>query len=269
MELNIGNLRNLIVLRLHSSRIRKIKGGTIGMVSRLRELDVSLLNVCKNLGEVLVDVEKLTCLEILRASVDPMVENKVLVGRILPTSLKELITSSTVANLWEMLELETLIVERCHDGFDIVPPTKEINDEEEWWKLSKLHFLRLEITKIVRLPLSANLSRLHIYGCEVSESLPNLACLENLTELHVEDCHNLREIQGLGGLKSLITLYIWGSKCLTHLDISELLSFNKGTNQVKAIRVNSSSIILQELKSECFRNLSELRYLDSVIFSKI
>ncbi|CAN1195492.1 Disease resistance protein L6, partial [Linum perenne] len=51
---------------------------------------------------------------------------------------------------------------------------------------------------------------------------------------------------------------IWSDK-----DALNLLSNKKGTNQVKAIRVNSSSIVLRELKSECFTNLSELRYLEA------
>ncbi|CAN1298890.1 Disease resistance protein L6 [Linum perenne] len=223
-ELNIGNLRNLIVLRIVNSCIRKIKGGTIGMVSRLRELDVS--GSCENLEEVLVDVEKLTCLKILRTNGHIESNKKALVGGILPTSLKELSTSSLVPNLSEMLELETLNVEHCHDVFDIVPP-KNNDDDDEWWKLSKLTFLKFQNTRIAHLPLSAKLLSLHIFECEVSESALNLAFLENLTELHVEGCHNLREIHGLGRLKSLITLYIPGSKCLTNLDIADLLSFNK------------------------------------------
>ncbi|CAN1298883.1 Disease resistance protein L6 [Linum perenne] len=216
-ELNIGNLRNLIVLRIVNSCIRKIKGGTIGMVSRLRELDVS--GSCENLEEVLVDVEKLTCLKILRTNGHIESNKKAL-------SLKELSTSSLVPNLSEMLELETLNVEHCHDVFDIVPP-KNNDDDDEWWKLSKLTFLKFQNTRIAHLPLSAKLLSLHIFECEVSESALNLAFLENLTELHVEGCHNLREIHGLGRLKSLITLYIPGSKCLTNLDIADLLSFNK------------------------------------------
>ncbi|CAN1333682.1 Disease resistance protein L6 [Linum perenne] len=221
-ELDIGNLRNLIVLRIGDSCIRKLKGGTIGTVSRLRELDVS--RSCENLEEVLVDVEKLTCLKILRTNGHIESNKKALVGRILPTSLKELSTSSPVPNLSEMLELETLTVEHCHDGFGLVPSN---NEDDKWWKRSKLTFLRFEHTKIVHLPLSAKLLSLHICKCEVSEFLPNLAYLENLTELHIEGCHNLREIHGLGGLKSLITLYISGSKCLTHLDIDDLFSLNK------------------------------------------
>ncbi|CAN1298881.1 Disease resistance protein L6 [Linum perenne] len=219
-ELNIGNLRNLIVLRIVNSCIRKIKGGTIGMVSRLRELDVS--GSCENLEEVLVDVEKLTCLKILRTNGHIESNKKALVGGILPTSLKELSTSSLVPNLSEMLELETLNVEHCHDVFDIVPP-KNNDDDDEWWKLSKLTFLKFQNTRIAHLPLSAKLLSLHIFECEVSESALNLAFLENLTELHVEGCHNLREIHGLGRLKSLITLYIPGSKCIS----DHLLSFNK------------------------------------------
>ncbi|CAN1195488.1 Disease resistance protein L6 [Linum perenne] len=221
-ELDMGNLRNLIVLRIGNSCIRKLKGGTIGTVSRLRELDVS--QSCENLEEVLVDVEKLTCLKILRTNGHIESNKKALVGRILPTSLKELSTSSPVPNLSEMLELETLTVEHCHHGFGLVPSN---NEDDKWWKRSKLTFLRFEHTKIVHLPLSAKLLSLHICKCEVSEFLPNLAYLENLTELHIEGCHNLREIHGLGGLKSLITLYISGSKCLTHLDIDDLFSLNK------------------------------------------
>ncbi|CAN1195500.1 Disease resistance protein L6 [Linum perenne] len=256
-ELNIGNLRNLIVLRINNSCIRKLKGGTIGMVSRLRELDVSNSN-CKNLEEILVDVEKLTSLEILRTTSDEMDGNKVLAGRILPTSLKELSTCSQVPNLSEMFELEMLLVEDCNDVLDIIP-------HDKWCKLSKLTSLSLQNTKIVHLPMSYNLSRLHMYKCEVSEFSPNLACLENLTELHVEDCQNLREIQGLGGLKSLITLYISGSECLTHLDIADLLSFNKfqvsGLDKLEMLKIVAATE-LKKLPS--LENLPKLRDLTLV-----
>ncbi|CAN0842383.1 Disease resistance protein L6 [Linum grandiflorum] len=51
---------------------------------------------------------------------------------------------------------------------------------------------------------------------------------------------------------------IWSDK-----DALELLSSNKEPTRVKAIRVNSSSIVMEELNSDCFKNLLELRYLDA------
>ncbi|CAN0842391.1 Disease resistance protein L6 [Linum grandiflorum] len=141
-ELNIGKLRNLLVLKMSRAWIRKIKGGKIGIISRLQELDVSHCR-CENLGEVLVDIEKLTCLKILRAA---GVGERALAGKHLPTSLKELSTCSQVPNLSDMSELETLTVEDCREGLDI----PQIDDK----KLSKLHFLKLVNTGINRLPTS-------------------------------------------------------------------------------------------------------------------
>ncbi|CAN0909297.1 Disease resistance protein L6 [Linum grandiflorum] len=217
-ELNIGKLRNLQVLKMSGAWIRKIKGGKIGMISRLQELDVSHCQ-CENLEEVLVDVEKLTCLKILRAA---GVGEQALAGKLLPTSLKELSTCSRVPNLSDMSELETLIVEDCRQGLDI----PQIDDDKK--KLSKLHFLKLVNTKINRFATSvSNLSRLQIFNCEELRRLPSLANLENLDELDIRGCPNLREIQGLGGLRSLTSFRVSGSKTLTSLNLAGLLSFNK------------------------------------------
>ncbi|CAN1804199.1 Disease resistance protein L6 [Linum perenne] len=226
-ELNIGKLRNLQVLDMQSSEIRKITGGTIGMLTRLRELNVEDCE-CQNLEQVLVDVEKLKCLKILRTTGHTKSSEKALAKRLLPTSLKELSTCSRVPDLSEMLELEKLTVLNCHEGLDI-PETNK------WWQLSKLHFLRLRNTKINndlracanRFLLPSSLTELIINGGGEFVWFPNLANLGNLVELHIDECDNLREIHGLEGLKSLTTLYISGSQCLTHLDIASLLSFKK------------------------------------------
>ncbi|CAN1306147.1 Disease resistance protein L6 [Linum perenne] len=226
-ELNIGKLRNLQVLDMQNSEIRKITGGTIGMLTRLRELNVEDCE-CENLEQVLVDVEKLKCLKILRTTGHTKSSEKALAKRLLPASLKELSTCSRVPDLSEMLELEKLTVLNCHEGLDI-PETNK------WWQLSKLHFLRLRNTKINnnlracanRFLLPSSLTELIINMGGEFVWLPNLANLGNLVELHIDKCDNLREIQGLEGLKSLTTLYISGSQCLTHLDIASLLSFKK------------------------------------------
>ncbi|CAN1143843.1 Disease resistance protein L6 [Linum perenne] len=226
-ELNIGKLRNLQVLDMQSSEIRKITGGTIGMLTRLRELNVEDCE-CQNLEQVLVDVEKLKCLKILRTTGHTKSSEKALAKRLLPTSLKELSTCSRVPDISEMLELEKLTVLNCHEGLDI-PETNK------WWQLSKLHFLRLRNTKINndlracanRFLLPSSLTELIINGGGEFVWFPNLANLGNLVELHIDECDNLREIHGLEGLKSLTIFYISGSQCLTHLDIASLLSYKK------------------------------------------
>ncbi|CAI0417993.1 unnamed protein product [Linum tenue] len=222
-ELDIGKLRNLMVLRLPRACIKKITGGTIGTISKgLRELDVEECE-CENLAHVLADVGELQSLQILRtrsANWKQGTHQQVLTRRLAAGSsnLKELTTSSSpVVDLPRLLELETLVVESCEYGLEIPTPVLP------WWKISKLKYLMWCSSGTNNNPgsncrLPSALTRLHIICCTQLEWLPNLENMENLIELIIENCPMPREIQGLGSLKSLQTLQISDVANLRRLD---------------------------------------------------
>ncbi|CAI0543843.1 unnamed protein product [Linum tenue] len=232
-DLDLGNLSNLKVLLLKGGGVRKITGGTIGVLKQLRELDVTEFR-CENLGEALADIGELQVLKHLRASgTDIVATHGTRAGIRLPTSLKELITSSPIANLSELIEMETLVVRDCSYGLEIPPA------DTMWWKLSKLKSMELYGTRMTttislrpfRL-LPSTLTRLDISEYWGLDWLPNLENLENLTLLSIHDCPALKEIQGLGGLKSLEILIIErvslsnliGLDCLVALKTLEISS---------------------------------------------
>ncbi|CAI0543842.1 unnamed protein product [Linum tenue] len=230
---NIIKVCNLKVLLLKGGGVRKITGGTIGVLKQLRELDVTEFR-CENLGEALADIGELQVLKHLRASgTDIVATHGTRAGIRLPTSLKELITSSPIANLSELIEMETLVVRDCSYGLEIPPA------DTMWWKLSKLKSMELYGTRMTttislrpfRL-LPSTLTRLDISEYWGLDWLPNLENLENLTLLSIHDCPALKEIQGLGGLKSLEILIIErvslsnliGLDCLVALKTLEISS---------------------------------------------
>ncbi|CAI0393476.1 unnamed protein product [Linum tenue] len=189
-ELNIDNMRNMKVLILENCTLRKIVSNTIGILQGLRELDVSRCN-CENLGPFLADIRRLKFLKILRATeIKP--KNAVLE---LPTSLKELSTSFSVANLSNLNNLEQLTVEYCDH---------------------------------VSIPLQfpSSLVKLHVIRCPMLEKFPSLDNLGNLTEMSIIECPKLKVIEGLGeDLRLLRNLSIRSADSLTHLDgLDNLLS---------------------------------------------
>ncbi|CAI0464444.1 unnamed protein product [Linum tenue] len=211
-DLDLGNLRNIKVLNLENCRIRKIVGGSIGILQGLRELNISSCK-CENLGQVLFDIVTLPSLKILRA-IKVKEENALE----LPKSLKELSTSVSVSNLPELTNLEQFTFEYCEDSKLEISGTGE-----EWSKLSKLTSLVVKygtnITTIGPLSLPPSLTELHISVCPKLERLPKLDNLENLAELILYRCSKLREIEGLGGtLKSLQSLKIDYCESLIHIN---------------------------------------------------
>ncbi|CAI0543833.1 unnamed protein product [Linum tenue] len=218
-DLDLGNLSNLKVLLLKGGGVRKITGGTIGVLKQLRELDVTEFR-CENLGEALADIGELQVLKHLRASgTDIVATHGTRAGIRLPTSLKELITSSPIANLSELIEMETLVVRDCSYGLEIPPA------DTMWWKLSKLKSMELYGTRMTT--TISPLTRLDISEYWGLDWLPNLENLENLTLLSIHDCPALKEIQGLGGLKSLEILIIERVSLSNLIGLGTLLSFNK------------------------------------------
>ncbi|CAI0464365.1 unnamed protein product [Linum tenue] len=199
--------------------IRKIVGGSIGILQGLRELNISSCK-CENLGQVLFDIVTLPSLKILRA-IKVKEENALE----LPKSLKELSTSVSVSNLPELTNLEQFTFEYCEDSKLEISGTGE-----EWSKLSKLTSLVVKygtnITTIGPLSLPPSLTELHISVCPKLERLPKLDNLENLAELILYRCSKLREIEGLGGtLKSLQSLKIDYCESLIHINgLEDLVS---------------------------------------------
>ncbi|CAN1156624.1 Disease resistance protein L6 [Linum perenne] len=192
-DLNIGNVKNIKVLNLENCRIRKIVGGNIGTLQQLRELNVSSLKALK-FKEKAMD---------------------------LPASLKEITTSSSVANLPDLTDLEHLRFEYCDDVGLEFPGDK-------WLKLSKLKSLAVLYASNIRTIgpqlLPPSLTELHLSVCPKLECLPNFENLENLIELSIYRCSMLRKIEGCGGrLKSLTTLKIDYAESLIHINILESL----------------------------------------------
>ncbi|CAN1812231.1 Disease resistance protein L6 [Linum perenne] len=169
-KLHIGRLKKLKFLALRYCNIRRISGGTFGMLKGLVRLDLDYF-ICENLREVFVDVGDLTSLKILRTIGVKDMDFEA------PKGLKELSTSSRVSNLAEMLELEALYVCDCEDGFDI---------PLAWWK--ELVSLRLN-------EMSPSVER-----------IASLSRLQKLKKLRILRAPRLREIEGLGELKSLENL---------------------------------------------------------------
>ncbi|CAN1812229.1 Disease resistance protein L6 [Linum perenne] len=195
-KLHIGRLKKLKFLALRYCNIRRISGGTFGMLKGLVRLDLDYF-ICENLREVFVDVGDLTSLKILRTIGVKDMDFEA------PKGLKELSTSSRVSNLAEMLELEALYVCDCEDGFDI---------PLAWWKVSKLKSLFLMKSKINSTSTTTSdvglpplLPSLNEMSPSV-ERIASLSRLQKLKKLRILRAPRLREIEGLGELKSLENL---------------------------------------------------------------
>ncbi|CAI0466033.1 unnamed protein product [Linum tenue] len=150
-DLDIGNLRNLKELHLLYCEVGVIRGGTIGMVKGLQELNITNLRFERSLRAVLIG--DLKFLEILRVDVITdvglrSVYENLLLDTKLPRSLKELETTSPVANLVELVELEKLMVRYFEYGFEIPPA----DSSDMRWRLSKSKSLTLEETKLTTPP---------------------------------------------------------------------------------------------------------------------
>ncbi|CAN1834685.1 Disease resistance protein L6, partial [Linum perenne] len=238
--LDISKLKKLIVLRLKNFNVIKITGGTIGMMKGLRELDLTDFYFgCENLREVLIDIEKLSKLEILRQvewADTGYMQERTLARIKLPTSLKELETSSPIPNLEEMVELEKLTVVKSDHGVDI-PPSSSL-----WCKVSKLKHLSLEKTKVNASSSSSllptSLTNLDMDNCRVSVWVPNLENLENLTQFSIKNCKGPKEIHGLGGLKSLQSLEIDTVEDLTRIHGLGVLMSSSSNCKLEKLRIH-------------------------------
>ncbi|CAN0842431.1 Disease resistance protein L6 [Linum grandiflorum] len=231
-NLEIGKLHNLKELKLQHCKFGKINGGTIGMMGRLRELDVSIDFECDfdSFRRVIADIGELSSLKVLNVNNPHLVD--VLQGIDLPESLKFLHTASGFNNLEELLDLEELDVNETR--MSLVIPRSIMRDNLKSMRLYSMEGIFLEEVPFPTIfmdesegsdmLLPSSLTRLHI-KCLKSERFPNLNHLGNLTELVLWECHNLTEIRGLGGLKSLQMLVIVAAGKLTRIDgLGDLMS---------------------------------------------
>ncbi|CAN1218794.1 Disease resistance protein L6 [Linum perenne] len=189
-EVNIGNLKNLRVLKLSHCRISKLMGD-ITTLKHLVEIDA----IGSAINQVLIDIDKLPCLEILRLAPKRSCQlsaNEV----VLPTSLKKLTISTPVSNILALRELEELQFEHCN-GLEI---------PGDLWKLSKLKTL----------VLSSCPSPLLIR--ETGAALPSMANSRAMTYLKLSNLGLVRHIHGLGELKILATLDISHAPKLNNLN---------------------------------------------------
>ncbi|CAI0441504.1 unnamed protein product [Linum tenue] len=214
-ELHIGNMKNLKLLEINSTRITGLTGDIVTLQS-LRELYLNSYG----LRQVPTGMVKLTSLEKLQLSLASVTESPPL----LPTSLKALCLSSCPSKLPNLLELKDL------EHLSLRAFSREIIPGEIC-KLSKLKTLSLSNSEaepfgsVVVLPSSLN--SLRVGFCGSLERLPNLGNLNNLMELSLLDV-GVYEIRGLGELRMLETMSIRKAPNLSNLDgLQSLLLLKK------------------------------------------
>ncbi|CAI0441310.1 unnamed protein product [Linum tenue] len=193
-ELHIGNMKNLKLLEINSTRITGLTGDIVTLQS-LRELYLNSYG--------------------LSVTESPP---------LLPTSLKALCLSSCPSKLPNLLELKDL------EHLSLSAFSREIIPGEIC-KLSKLKTLSLSNSEaepfgsVVVLPSSLN--SLRVGFCGSLERLPNLGNLNNLMELSLLDV-GVYEIRGLGELRILETMSIRKAPNLSNLDgLQSLLLLKK------------------------------------------
>ncbi|CAI0441316.1 unnamed protein product [Linum tenue] len=191
-ELHIGNMKNLKLLEINSTRITGLTGDIVTLQS-LRELYLNSYGVTES-------------------------------PPLLPTSLKALCLSSCPSKLPNLLELKDL------EHLSLSAFSREIIPGEIC-KLSKLKTLSLSNSEaepfgsVVVLPSSLN--SLRVGFCGSLERLPNLGNLNNLMELSLLDV-GVYEIRGLGELRILETMSIRKAPNLSNLDgLQSLLLLKK------------------------------------------
>ncbi|CAI0441501.1 unnamed protein product [Linum tenue] len=285
-ELHIGNMKNLKLLEINSTRITGLTGDIVTLQS-LRELYLNSYG----LRQVPTGMVKLTSLEKLQLSLASVTESPPL----LPTSLKALCLSSCPSKLPNLLELKDL------EHLSLRAFSREIIPGEIC-KLSKLKTLSLSNSEaepfgsVVVLPSSLNslrvgfcgslerlpnlgnlnnlmeapnlsnldglqslllLKKLKIYGCPALEKLPSVATLG------LSCCNSIQKLPDVSGLKKLADLRVHRCPRLTQLDGVEML---ESLQRLVVSDCNSVSTLpdLSRLKKLSFLNISECTNLVDV-----
>ncbi|CAN1237533.1 Disease resistance protein L6 [Linum grandiflorum] len=235
-ELDIGELKNLKTLNLTFCEIRKISGGTFGMLENLENLTTLALVslVFQNLDGDLDGVQGLRSLESL------MIDDVKGLSRI--KGLKDLLSSSTCKlqgltigdcpDLIELLpckleqvvpSLQSLVIKNC-PKLEVGPMIRSL---PKFRLLIDLHLLNVNITKeeeeLEGLGTLEELDGLMLVLDDTC-SLQRIASLSKLQKLRdlVVKVPSLREIEGLAELKSLKYLNLEGCKSLERLWPDEL-----------------------------------------------
>ncbi|CAI0441498.1 unnamed protein product [Linum tenue] len=255
-ELHIGNMKNLKLLEINSTRITGLTGDIVTLQS-LRELYLNSYG----LRQVPTGMVKLTSLEKLQLSLASVTESPPL----LPTSLK---ASS----------LNSLRVGFC-GSLERLPNLGNLNNLMELslldvgvYEIRGLGELRmLETMSIRKAPNLSNLDglqsllllkKLKIYGCPALEKLPSVANLSNLHRLYIRS-NSIQKLPDVSGLKKLADLRVHRCPRLTQLDGVEML---ESLQRLVVSDCNSVSTLpdLSRLKKLSFLNISECTNLVDV-----
>ncbi|CAN0842447.1 Disease resistance protein L6 [Linum grandiflorum] len=211
-DMELRNLHNLKVLKLQTCTLGRIKGGTVGTMKGLRELELSWIKCdFHSFRRVIADIGELSSLEILQFN-SPALKD-VLEGIQLPKSLKVLSTSSCFDNFSELLDLEDFSMTSTERMTELVSlPASKLKSIELY---CKARIIMVEGHLNTMLPSS--LTRVRVFHLQ-SDRIPNVKNLRNLTSLILAHCPNVQEIQGLGGLKSLQFLQVSNMEKLANID---------------------------------------------------
>ncbi|CAI0413145.1 unnamed protein product [Linum tenue] len=257
-ELDIGKLRNLMVLRLPRACIKKITGGTIGTISKgLRELDVEECE-CENLAHVLADVGELQSLQILRTrSANWKQALSLTTGSVAttPSSLQRLVITGCTSLLQErrwpvqipnlsnfprlrILHLKDMRIDgkqsvaleglECLEELEALilgnlqPPVERLPSLSHMTKLMSIEIMDMpSLREIEGFGSLMSLFIVKLRNCSSLERL-ELSGLRKLRSLQIMDMPSLREIEGFASLKSLATLQLTDCTSLKMLDLSGL-----------------------------------------------
>ncbi|CAN1270493.1 Disease resistance protein L6 [Linum perenne] len=230
--LDIGNFKNLRLLRVKWTPIKKLKG-EIGMLQNLHTID---------------HFERVPCLANL-TNLTGLNLHKVGIREIL--------------GLGELKLLETLCIFQAPnlanlDGLQNLELLKELT-VQACAVLGKLPSLE-KLTK---------LNKLEIGWCGALAKIHGMGELENLRELKIRYCKNLIEVKGLDRLESLEVLVLWVCRSIKKLpDLSGLKSLKKldvsGCKQLTEVKGLGSLHSLEDLSMLNCRSVKELPNLSGL-----
>ncbi|CAN1270499.1 Disease resistance protein L6 [Linum perenne] len=260
--LDIGNFKNLRLLRVKWTPIKKLKG-EIGMLQNLHTIDVRDTSLVK----VPVGISKLSSLRALDLTSDE--PNKLHLTEMLPDGLKSLsISSFSLPALPSSLNYLKLCF--CMH-FERVPCLANLTNLtglnlhkvgiREILGLGELKLL--ETLCIFQAPNLANLDGLQnlellkeltVQACAVLE-LPDLSGLKSLKKLDVSGCKQLTEVKGLGSLHSLEDLSMLNCRSVKELpNLSGLKKLRKlnlrKCRQLNEVNGLEGLELLQELETD-------------------
>ncbi|CAI0413042.1 unnamed protein product [Linum tenue] len=225
-DLDIGNLRNLKVLRLKNCWVmRNIRAGAIGMMP-FENLKVLHLEGC-------------WVTEITGGTVGMMPFENIKVQHLLPSSLTTLLIIDCpklewLPNLENLENLSSLSIVGC-------PLLREILGLGGLKSLEAFSISDLKaLCDMEGLGSLYSLKSLSLKGCDALTRLPSMASMSKLLHLYVSSCPCLTNIQGLGGLELLQMLHIHQAMSLSCLiGFETLLSLNK----LKVLKISDCPLL--------------------------